>query len=228
MPKLSPFLRYSRNTPHIPSDSKIDLLPLPIFYKRDTPQAVDDGVDSRIVAQEYPRREAECSRKNQKSKVWLSECKVKGDLYHLWAFVFRRTERTLTFSPKRSLISSRSSGFRKVTVLHFLIHSLLNLWSWSGKIDSTFFHGSCLGITPAPPSSVGLVIISYTMRYLSASVICWCTSERFISLSGSAARMPWSQSLTLSAGIRTEYKAERIWTTSTYIYGGSSLCRRPL
>jgi hypothetical protein len=64
-----------------------------------------------------------------------------------------------TFSPNRFLTSSKSSIFRNVVVLHFLIHSLLKVGLCKGNNDYTSFHSPCLGLMPAPPSAGQLVII---------------------------------------------------------------------
>ena len=103
--------------------------------------------------------------------------------------------RTQTFSPTASLISSRSSGVKKVFLAKASSHFLFLAWSCKGKIASTFFHCPELGVIPAPPSSLVPVIMWWIWRCLSASVRGSLVSAAAASLTGCVCRMPWSQSL---------------------------------
>ena len=108
-------------------------------------------------------------------------------------------------------ISSRSSRFKNVKELHFLIHALLKEGSCNGKIESTFFHSLLFGTMPAPPSFCGPTMRCRTIRSRSAVV-------EGSSCAGWAIRTPWSQSLTLELGVNS-YLFDKIRVALTGAYG---------
>lgn len=120
----------------------------------------------------------------------------------------------LTFSPTVFRISSKSSGVRNVLRVNSVNHFLFFAWSCKGKTASTFFHSSCLGVMPAPPSSRGQQIIWWMCLNLSASVRGSEVKLSAGSASGCNCRTPFSQSFILDR-----------YTTSARIFSSAALTK---